>query len=107
MLIRWHLRPAAKAAGVTGDIGWHTFRRTVATLLVENGENIKVVQELIRHANSKVTLDFYAQAMTPAKREAQGKIVRMLTAAEEKRPQQGSRSLNEPFQTLVANGHIA
>jgi len=30
-------------------------------------------QELIRHANSKVTLDFYAQAMTPAKHEARAK----------------------------------
>jgi integrase len=101
MLIRWHLRPAAKAAGIKDAIGWHTFRRTVATLLVENGENIKVVQELIRHADSNVTLDFYAQAMTPAKREAQGRIVKMLTAAEEKRPEQGFRILNEPFQTLV------
>ncbi len=105
MLIRWHLRPAAKAAGIKDAIGWHTFRRTVATLLVENGENIKVVQELIRHANSNVTLDFYAQAMTPAKRAAQGKIVRMLTAAEEKRPEQGSRRLNEPLQTLVEGTH--
>jgi integrase len=105
MLIRWHLRPAAKAAGIKDRIGWHTFRRTVATLLVENGENIKVVQELIRHANSNVTLDFYAQAMTPAKREAQGRIVRMLTSAEEKRPEQGSRRVIEPFQTLVEGTH--
>jgi integrase len=56
MLIRWHLRPAARAAGMKDGIGWHTFRRTVATLLVENGENIKVVQELARHANSKAKI---------------------------------------------------
>ena len=78
MLIRWHLRPAAKSAGVQGNIGWHTFRRTVATLLVANGEDVKTVQESLRHANSKVTLDLYAQAVTPAKRKAQSKIVQML-----------------------------
>ena len=77
-LIKWHLRPAAKKAKVNGRIGWHTFRRTVATLLVEHGNDIKVVQELLRHANSKVTLDLYAQAVTQAKREAQSKIVNLL-----------------------------
>ena len=78
MLIRWHLRPAAKMAGVEGPVGWHTFQRTVATLLVANGEDVKTVQESLRHANSKVTLDLYAQAVMPAKRKAQSKIVRML-----------------------------
>ncbi len=78
MLIRWHLRPAAEKAGVEGPVGWHTFRRTVATLLVANGEDVKTVQESLRHANSKVTLDLYAQAVTPTKRKAQSKIVQML-----------------------------
>jgi integrase len=77
-LIKWHLRPAAKKAKVDGKIGWHTFRRTVATLLVEHGNDIKVVQELLRHANSKVTLDLHAQAVTQAKRTAQSKIVSLL-----------------------------
>jgi|GEM_PF-3232549 len=107
MLIRWHLRPAAKAACIEGEIGWHTFRRTVATLLVNNGENVKVVQELVRHANSNVTLDFYAQAMTPAKREAQGKIVKMLTTAEERRTEQGTRlvALSNPFKPSSEGPH--
>ncbi len=77
-LIKWHLRPAAKNAKVDGKIGWHTFRRTVATLLVEHGNDIKVVQELLRQANSKVTLDLYAQAVTQAKRKAQSRIVKLL-----------------------------
>lgn len=33
MLRKWHLKPAAKEAGVPGKIGWHTFRRTLACLL--------------------------------------------------------------------------
>jgi integrase len=39
---------------------------------------VKVVQELLRHANSRITLDIYTQAMTPAKRQAQNKIVEMI-----------------------------
>lgn len=60
----------------------HASRRTVATLLVANGEDVKTVQESLRHANSKVTLDLYAQAVTPAKRKAQSKIVGMLIPSE-------------------------
>ena len=82
MLIRWHLRPAAQLAGVKANIGWHTFRRTIATLLIANGEDVKTVQESLRHASSKITLDLYAQAVTPTKRRAQTRVVRMLLPAQ-------------------------
>jgi hypothetical protein len=39
---------------------------------------VKVVQELLRHASIKITLDIYTQAMTPAKREAQSRVVAMI-----------------------------
>jgi integrase len=74
------LRPAAKRAGITKRVGWHTFRHTYATLLKANGEDVKVVQESLRHANSRITLDVYTQAVTPAKRQAQSKVVRMIRA---------------------------
>src|SRR5271166_3342047 len=35
-------------------------------------------QELLRHANSRITLDLYAQAGMPSKRLAQSKLVRMV-----------------------------
>src|SRR5438067_12091267 len=57
MLIRWHLSPAAKRSGGVGNIGWHTFRRTMATLLVANGEDVKTGQESLRHANRRIRLD--------------------------------------------------
>src|SRR5260370_292619 len=50
-LYKAHLEPAAKEIGIVGHFGWHTFRHTYATLLKGNGENVKVVQELMRHAN--------------------------------------------------------
>jgi len=40
--------------------------------------NVKVVQELLRHASARITMDVYAQAMTPAKRAAQQKVVEMV-----------------------------
>jgi hypothetical protein len=36
-----------------------------------------VMQELLRHANSRITLDIYTQAMSPEKREAQTRVVKM------------------------------
>jgi integrase len=44
--------------------------------LETNGENQKVIQELLRHANLKVTMDTYVQAVSDEKRKAQSKVVR-------------------------------
>jgi integrase len=43
-----------------------------------NGEDIKTIQELLRHSNYKVTADTYTQAVTPMKRAAQTKLVKMI-----------------------------
>ncbi len=77
-LFRVYLRPALKAAKVTGKVGWHTFRHSYATILKSHGEDVKTVQELLRHANSSVTLNLYAQAVTETKRSAQSKIARLV-----------------------------
>jgi hypothetical protein len=39
-----------------------------------------VAQELLRHASARITLDVYAQAVTPEKRRAQSKVAEMLRA---------------------------
>jgi integrase len=77
-IMQYHIQPAAKGVGITKRIGWHTFRRTYTTLLHANHEDVKVVQELLRHGSARITLDVYAQAVTPAKRKAQGKVVSIL-----------------------------
>jgi len=74
----YHVQPIARMLGIQKRIGWHTFRRTYSSILKDNGEDVKVVQELLRHASTKVTLDVYAQALTPAKRAAQRKVVLMI-----------------------------
>jgi len=77
-LWRYYGVPALKRAGITKHVTYHTFRHTFGTLLNANGENAKVVQELLRHASLKVTTDVYMQAVSPQKREAQSKLVRMV-----------------------------
>jgi integrase len=72
------LQPAARKARITKQIGWHTFRHTYSTLLKDNGEDVKVVQELMRHANITTTMNIYTHALTPAKRLAQRKAVDVL-----------------------------
>jgi integrase len=47
----------AKRLGIAKRIGWHTCRRTYTTLLHANGEDVKVVQELLRHGSARITTD--------------------------------------------------
>ena len=61
-LWRRYGKPAVKAAGIQKRVGFHTFRHTYTTRLTQNNEDVKVVQELLRHANNRITLDLYAQA---------------------------------------------
>ena len=77
-LMRTIIRPAAAKIGITQHIGWHTFRHTYSSLLRANKTDIKVTQELLRHASSRVTLDTYTQAVTDQKRRAQSRVIRLL-----------------------------
>ena len=61
ILFRRHIRPVIeRVAGIKSSkeapIGWHTLRRSLATLLISNGENVKVAQSQLRHTNPKITL---------------------------------------------------
>lgn len=72
-----HIGPAAVRCGI-GHIGWHTFRHTFRSLLDETGAPMKVQQELMRHADIRTTMNIYGKAMEKSKREAHGKVVRLL-----------------------------
>jgi integrase len=79
-LIRNHIRPAAESAGITKRMTWHVFRHTFSSLLAENNEDVKTVQTLMRHANSRITLDVYTHGVDGKKRRAQSKVVDMITS---------------------------
>jgi integrase len=46
----------------------------MATPLAAKAVNVKVVQELMRHANSKITLELYQQGDEDVKRAAQAHV---------------------------------
>lgn len=83
-LLQKIIRPAASRAKITKRITWHTFRHTFSTLLIANGEDIKVVQELMRHGTARITVEIYSQAISEVKRRAQKRIVRMILAGKDK-----------------------
>ena len=74
-VLKRHVLPAAERAGITKKIGWHSFRRTLATLLQHSGASVKTTQDLLRHASPVMTLGTYAKAVTADKRNAQNTVV--------------------------------
>jgi integrase len=76
-LQRDHLLPAGIRAGL-GRIGWHTFRHTYSTMLRALQVDLKVQQELMRHADIRTTMNIYTQAVPEALREANSKVVQMV-----------------------------
>jgi len=81
-VMRDYIQPMARKLGIQKKMSWHTFRHTFSSILKGNGEDVKVVQELLRHSTSRMTLDTYTQALGPDKRAAQSKVVGMIRPKE-------------------------
>ena len=82
-LLKRHLQPVAKRVGITKRVGWHTFRRSFATLLYANEGDVKTAQELMRHSTPVVTMGVYAQGVTEAKRQAQERLAKLIMQPEQ------------------------
>lgn len=76
--------PACKKAGLEG-VTFHDLRRTYATILVAEGHDAKVVEELMGHTSISTTLKYYAQATMQGKLNAAGAKERYLRPKEEDR----------------------
>jgi len=55
---------------VEGKIRFHDLRHSYASILIEQGENLKYIQTQLGHASPTVTLNVYAHLMKPANPEA-------------------------------------
>ena len=64
-----HFIPALKRAGLP-KMRFHDLRHTYASLMIEQGENIKYVQNQLGHSSPTVTLDVYAHLMKDSNQEA-------------------------------------
>jgi len=68
-LVRRHFSPALKKAGIK-RIKFHNLRHGFASLLIEQGENIKYIQNQLGHTNPTTTLNVYAHLMKGENQEA-------------------------------------
>ena len=68
-LLRRHFYPALIAAECP-RIRFHDLRHSYASLLIEQGENIKYIQSQLGHSSPTVTLDVYAHLMRPYNQES-------------------------------------
>jgi len=106
MLVADYLRVAARKAGVVAPprtFGFHTFRRTLASVLVKMKVDVKTVQEILGHQNLKTTLEIYAKSMTEDKLEAQGMFLEQLFSRKLKSTREVSREELENIAPVVSS----
>jgi integrase len=65
--------PALKAAGIP-RIRFHDLRHTYASLLIEQGENIKYIQTQLGHSSPSITMDVYAHLMKSSNQQAASRL---------------------------------
>lgn len=74
-LWRRNVVPAIKRAEIRKPkLGWHTLRRSYASLLLSSGASLRVSMELMRHSTAEMTLGTYAQTVGDEKRDAGQKV---------------------------------
>lgn len=74
-----------RRAGI-GEIGWHTFRHTNASVMDQEGIRMKVAQELLRHADIQTTMNVYTGAMEKDKQDAAFRMARRMLKKEPQAP---------------------
>lgn len=85
MLVADYLRPAALKAGVPELLdgqkvrfGFHNLRHSLASFLVDSGTDPKTVQDMLRQADVKTTLKFYAHSKHETKLAAQAQVLQAI-----------------------------
>lgn len=72
-----HFKPGLKAAKLP-EIRFHDLRHTYASLLIEQGENLKYIQTQLGHSSPTLTLNVYAHLMKPTNQEAACRLEEMV-----------------------------
>lgn len=94
-ILKNFMHPALEEMKIDKRIGWHSFRHGLGTLLRQQGVDLKTAQELLRHANARVTMELYQQSVSKEKHSANAVAVRGLLGdavqSNSRALQQGSR----------------
>ena len=61
-IMRYHVAPASRRIQLQKRVGWHTFRHTFASRLLERGVDIMTVKELLGHSTVTVTMRYTFQS---------------------------------------------
>lgn len=64
-----HFHKFLKKYGIT-DVRFHDLRHTAATMMIESGISIKIVQDILGHSNLATTADIYSHISETAKEKA-------------------------------------
>lgn len=81
--IRKSLRRAADRAGINKHVTAHLLRHSFATALVNAGENLRIIQEILGHADIQTT-QVYTHIAAQSKRAAVDKLVAMVANKNDK-----------------------
>lgn len=70
--------PLLKQAGLAGAVTFHWLRHAFATMMLKGGVNVKVVSEMLGHADVALTLNVYSHVLPGMQEEAARKIDELL-----------------------------
>ena len=76
-MVRRHFKAIVERAGIP-PIAPYVLRHTCATLLLAEGENVKVVSERLGHASAALTLDVYSHVLPNMQQQAAERMETLL-----------------------------
>jgi integrase len=79
-ILRRHLRPILKRAGLSAELNLYSLRHSCATLLLAAGVHPKIVSERLGHASIVITLDVYSHVLPSMQQTAADKLEYLLFA---------------------------
>jgi integrase len=72
-LIRRSLKPLLRAAGLC-DVTFHSLRHVANSVLLAQGESVKVAAERLGHSTTRMTLDVYSHVLPTTQRSAADRL---------------------------------